>query len=168
MALTPEQRASLDQHLSGLAAALDGALDSWTLVCLTEVVPDREGFLRAHLDRLSGRLGGLQEFLAGTGPAVGEGLRQLADDHRALGEVFRVLAAHRSAGWPELERAVRQLLDLHQRWRESIEGLAATVGGEVSYWRSRGAEQVQHIDSIRERLPELFRSAQAPPTVVTG
>jgi hypothetical protein len=158
---TPEQRAALERLLAKLAGRVDGAIDSWTLVCLMpEGSMDRRGFLLENGRDVQDLAGQLEAEVASSGRGGEEEERRrlaaLRGACRDLSDAFLALERFRTAPLPEVRSATGRVQDVCRALYRELGELAAVLGVGAVWEQGRTPERQAYYQKILDHLFETF------------
>jgi hypothetical protein len=125
-----KNRIVVERLLGDLATRLNGAIDTWTLVCLGPMPVDRRGFLLENADRLRS----LAVVLGSTVPTsfreskLHGVLKEMIVECQRLGEAFLVLEKLQSAETQELRKATDAIRHGYDAIREGIAQVVHALG----------------------------------------
>jgi hypothetical protein len=152
-------RIVLGDLLTEIARRLDGAVDFWTVVCLSPVVPDRKGFLEQNLDELRCLIVVTKIMW----PAqirtheIDSLLEKMAVNWQKLRHAFGVLEDFQARSIEAIEGASKELADVYHTSCELLRRLGNEITVEFSHWRDGTAEREEHLESILRNLANQFR-----------
>jgi hypothetical protein len=161
----PQDQIVIERLLSELAVRADGAIDSWTTVCLYPegLLPAPGDFVTANSEVLRSLAVSLRAILAESGQAGAEPVRDrlatMAVACRKLEEAMLVLARFRSIPLADVRAATQSLEEAHATLLAAVRGLGEALGCSVAYWRQRTGERERYYQQILSGLFDLFRDA---------
>ncbi len=157
--LCEEDRAALERLLSQIAGRLDGAIDFWTVVCLSEALP-RRAFIERHATNLQAAVAEVEAILrrsqADVGPVRGL-LSELVGGCTKLRDAFLILAQHETLPQEAVRLATTALTEVYDDLRQAIREIGQAANVSVGYLENRTAEAQSHLCRILDGLYEQFR-----------
>jgi hypothetical protein len=152
--LAADERIVLDRMLSESARRLDGAVDFWTIVCLSPNVPQRQEFLRKNLDELRALLL-VTKILWPQQPEAAGLLAGMMAIYDKLETAFQVLVQFQTSRIEDVRSATTDLAHAYSQLREAIQRLAQTIELEVTYSRGRTPQREEYFQNILRGLFDL-------------
>jgi len=156
---TSDRAIIVDYLLTRLAVSLDGALDIWTVVCLSQSAEAARVFLDRQVEIVRSLNVVLRTCLSEmpSGNAASHELEDEMSQYCAkLEATFGVLRRHRELSPGQVQEAAQGLLRLHREFQEAIQQVAAVVEIQLFYFRNVSDERREHFDRIRRNLVSLF------------
>jgi len=169
--LTADDRIVLERLQNELACRADGALDTWSLICLGSdgLVIDRQGFLIQQIEIMRSHVVVLRAMLARFGMADTKPthalLDAIAEACQQLGAAFLVLEQYRSVPLLEVNSAIQELARAYQQLKSSLKSLKNVVGNPSDNGQGQPPKQESYYQGILAGMFEQFRKAREAESV---
>jgi len=158
--LTQNDRIVLDRLLSELLVRLDGALDFWTIVILSNAPQNPRDFV-LHYSEI------MRSFVVVTRAILGkrhqadpilerDSLDRMARNCQKLQDAFLVLEQFRTLRLDDVRQATIALAEVYTDLHEAIRQLGHTLGVAISHWQPQRQEQEHYYQGILRNLFDQF------------
>jgi hypothetical protein len=158
--LTRNDQIVLDRLLSEILGRLDGAVDFWTIVILSNAPPNPRDFVLHYSEILRSLVVVTRAILGKThdaDPVLERGLLdRMTSNCQKLQDAFLVLEQFRTIPLDEIRPATVAIAEVYHDLREAIHQLGQTLGLSISYWQSHGQESQDYHQRILGNLFDQF------------
>jgi hypothetical protein len=156
-----DRKAFVNQLLTELACRTEGALDFWTLVCVSPIAPDVPGFIRQHCELMRSLVVVIRSQLPGnSSEAQQRAIEELRAGCDEWESAFLRLGSYRQHTHEEIVSAVQAIDRVHAQRVAAITELGRSLGSPVAHLEEQTDERRNYFRRILNTLPEVFLHAR--------
>lgn len=163
--LSLTDRTILDRLLTKLAGWVGGAIDTWSLLCISNMVPDLHNFLLEKCRLTRSLVDVTRLLLAEAGLVTKEPARallpRLVSACNKLQDALLILEKFRTASLEEVQRATVALAEVRGEFLQAVQELGRGLGVEVAYLQGDTSKREEYFRYILENLCRFFQEARA-------
>lgn len=163
----------LDGLLTEMAKRLDGAVDFWTIICLSPTMQNRHEWLQEQLDRFRSLVVVIKSIWPRQTPTPEAWalLKNLDEAYHKLDHSFLILERFQKEDLESIRAATEDLAEIHKSLPDTISKLGQTIGLEIGYLREKNLEREKYFQNILTTLFQRFcqeRDQTKPEAVPAG